>query len=634
MYHGNGWGPGGPSGLQIQQSRSPGRWVRFPHIPATSWPLANFHMPGIDAILVLIVVGAAMVVFVTEKLRIDVTAMCILLALVGLRLISEDQVLYGFASPATATVAAMFVLSAGLVRTGLVQWLVRRMDILAGKTEARLLLTLCIFVAFLSAFVVNTATIAVFIPAAIVLANSRRIPPSRVLMPLSFASQFGGVCTLIGTSTNILVNAIAISAGMAAFGLFEFAPLGLMMVAAGTVYLLVVAPWLLPRRKMGERRVDEYRLADYLTELRVPKDSKLIGKTWNEVKPHEKDLRLIKLLRRKKATWRASETKFRKEDVLLLHGKADSLMELKDTLGLETVADAEMTDRELSSDEVRLVEALVPFRSRLAGRTLRHFDFSRRYGCFVLAVQRRGRILRDRLVDIHLESGDTLLLQGSDEEIARLMKSSDLIVTNELTDLHVRKDRAVTALSLVILVVALAAFNVVPILIAAVIGAIGMVLGGCLTIEEAYHAIDWKVVFLLGGILPLGLALQQSGAASWLTTSVLNPLTNLGPLAVLASLYLITAVLTETMSNNAAAILLAPIALSLASSMNVSPRPFLVAITFAASTSFATPVGYQTNTMVYAPGGYRFLDYLKVGGPLNLVFWIVATFAIPLIWPF
>ncbi len=439
----------------------------------------------------------------------------------------------------------------------------------------------------------------------------------------------------MGTSTNILVNTIAISSGLAAFGMFEFAPLGLVMVGAGILYLSIVGRWALPRRKGETQRIDEYRLADYLTELKVPKDSKIIGKTWNEIRSKEdQELHLIKLLRSRKATWRASETKMEEKDVLLVHGHVDRLIRLKDEHGLEMQVDVTMTDQKLKSAEVMLFEALIPPRSRLEGRTLRTADFVRRYGCVVLGLQRRGRVIRERLADIHLENGDTLLLQGNKEDVTRVMRSTDLVVTNELTELHVRRDRAIIALGLVVGVVLLAALNVVPILLAAVMGAVGMVISGCLTIEEAYQAIDWKVVFLLGGILPLGLAMEQTGAARWLTETILGPVAGSAPFIVLAALYITTAVLTEAMSNNAAAVLIAPIALSLAAAMGVSARPFLVAITFAASTSFATPIGYQTNTMVYAPGGYRFFDYMRVGAPLNLIFWGLAVLLIPLIWPF
>ena len=592
-------------------------------------------MPSFEAIQVMLISAAAMVLFVTEKLRFDVTALCVLAALVLLGLLPAENALYGFASPATATVAAMFVLSAGMVRTGLVDWLGRQMHVLAGKGETRLVFVLCIAAAILSAFIVNTAVVTVFIPVAIALSHSRKISPSRVLMPLSFASQFGGVCTLIGTSTNILMHSIAITAGLQGFQLFEFTPLGLVMAAAGIIYLLVAPRWLLPKRKGAVQQVDKYRLADYLAELNVDKESPLIGSTWSESKAgKEKGLQLIKILRGEKATWRASATTIREGDVLLVHGHADNLMSFKDAFKLRTQADMRVSDRNLSSDKVRLMEALIPPRSRLDGRTLEESDFLRRYGCVALAIQRRGKVLRERLASIRLEGGDTLLLQGDEKAISRLMHSSDLVVIDELTELHLRKNRAFIAISIVVLVVALAALNIVPILVAAILGALGMVLGRCLTIDEAYQAIDWKVIFLLGGILPLGLALETSGASGWFANTILDPLGGAGPLMVLAVLYITTAILTEMMSNNAAAVLLAPIAIALSVSMGVSPRPLLIAITFAASTSFATPVGYQTNTLIYGPGGYRFTDFTRVGGPLNVLFWLLAVLLIPIIWPF
>lgn len=592
-------------------------------------------MPEVSAILALAVVAVAMMLFVSGRLQVDVVALCVLGSLIVLGLIRPNQALYGFASPATATVAAMFVLSGGLVRTGLIQWLSRHLDRLAGKGEWRLIVVLCIAIAALSAFIVNTATVAIFIPVATVLAATRGVSASRVLMPLSFASQFGGVCTLIGTSTNILVNSIAISQDMEAFGLFEFAPLGLAMSTVGIIYLILIGRRLLPKRRAAAEQVDKYRLADYLAELRVAEKSPLIGKTWDKRKASsDTRVELIKIVRNDKAVSRPSRTIIREGDVLLIHGNADRLMRVKDTLGLGIQARVTMEDQRLSSDEVKLIEVLIPPRSTLVRRTLQGAGFLGRYRSAVLAVQRRGKILRDRLTDIHLDAGDTLLLQVSKTALSRLMKASDVIVTNELTELYLRKDRAAIALFVFIAVLTLTALKVVPILVAALLGGVGMVLGRCLTIEEAYEAIDWKVVFLLGGIIPLGLALEQSGAARWLAYTLLAPFADLGPLGILAMLYLLTAVLTEVMSNNASAVILAPIALSLAATMNVNPRPFLVAITFAASTSFATPVGYQTNTMVYAPGGYSFTDYTRVGGPLNLLFWAVAVLLIPMLWPF
>ena len=592
-------------------------------------------MENLDMVLVGIIVIAAMGFFIWGRFRVDVIALCVLVVLFVLDLITPKQAVYGFANQATITIAAMFVLSAGLLRTGIIEWAARHLDRLAGKTEIRLLLVLCLTIAFLSAFIINTATVAIFIPVAMVLAKSRKIASSRVLIPLSFASQFGGVCTLIGTSTNLIVNAIAVDRGLPPFGFFEFLPLGLAMVGAGIVYLIAVGHWLLPIRKGEDEQVDRYRLADYLVEMQVQEKSPLIGAAWEKSDiAAEENVELSSLLRGTKALAGPARAKIHEEDVLLLHGNIDRIMEIESKYGLKLLKDAKVKDETLSAHDMKLSEVLIPPKSNLIGRKLLDVAFFRRHRLSTLAIQRRGRILRDRLADIKLNENDTVLLQGHKDDIAHIMNSPNVIVTNELTDLYLRKNRAFMALAVLLAVVVLTTLDIIPIMLAAIIGAVAMVVTRCLTIDEAYSAIDWKIIFLLGGVLPLGLALEQSGGALWLANNVLEPLAGYGPVMLLAVLYIITAMLTEAMSNNAAAAILAPIAFTTALSLDIDPRPLLVAITFAASTSFATPIGYQTNTMVYSPGGYRFTDFTKIGASLNIVFWGLAVLLIPLIWPF
>ncbi len=585
-------------------------------------------------ILVGVIVLAAMAMFIWGKIRIDIIALCVLVALFVLKLIEPEQVLYGLANQATVTIASMFIISAGLVRTGLVEWAARQLDRLAGKTELRLMLILSLTAAFLSAFIINAAIVAIFIPVAMVLARSRKIASSRILIPLSFASQFGGVCTLVGSSTNLIVNSIAVSRGLEPFGFFEFLPLGLAMVGAGTVYLAAVGHWLLPVRKGEAEQIDKYRLVDYLAELQVTDKSQLIGETWETSKVgDETKVELANLLRGTKAVTRPTRTRIKADDILLLHGNVEQILAIESKYGLKILKDARVKDQELSSHNMKLSEVMIPPGSNLIGRTLHEAAFFRRHRLTVLAVQRRGKTLRERLVDIKLKENDTVLLQGHKEDIDYIMNSPNAIVTNELTDLYLRKDRAIIALAVLLVVVALTTLNVMSIMFAAILGAVAMVVTQCLTIEEAYKAIDWMIIFLLAGVLPMGLALEQSGATLWLADHVLQPLAGHGPVMLLAVLYIITAVLTEAMSNNAAAAILAPIAFTAAASLNIDPRPLLIAITFAASTSFATPIGYKTNTMVYSPGGYHFTDFTRIGVPLNLIFWGISVLLIPLIWP-
>jgi di/tricarboxylate transporter len=597
--------------------------------------LYNSLMANLDMVLVGIIVIAAMAMFVWGKVRIDIIALCVLVALFILNLIEPEQVLYGLANQATVTIAAMFIISAGLVRTGLVEWTARQLDRLAGRTELRLMVIISLTAAILSAFIINAAVVAIFIPVSIVLAHSRKIASSRVLIPLSFASQFGGVCTIVGSSTNLIVNAIVVQNGMEPFGFFEFLPLGIAMVGAGLVYLAAVGRWLLPVRKGEAEQVDKYRLIDYLVELQVTEKSSLVGETWETRKmDRETKVELVNLLRGAKAVSRPARTRIKPGDILLLHGNVEEIIDLESKYGLKILKDARVKDQALSTHNMKLSEVLIPPDSNLIGRTLHEATFFRRHRLMVLAIQRRGQTIRDRLADIKINENDVILLQGDKDDIAHIMNSPNAVVTNELTDLYLRKNRAFLALAVIMAVVLLTTLNVMPIMLAAVLGAVAMVVTQCLTIDEAYKAVDWKIIFLLAGVLPMGLALEESGATLWLAEHVLEPLADFGPTALLAALYLITALLTEAMSNNAAAAILAPIAFTAAATLNIDPRPLLIAITFAASTSFATPIGYKTNTMIFSPGGYKFTDFTKIGVPLNFVFWGISVLLIPLIWPF
>jgi di/tricarboxylate transporter len=592
-------------------------------------------MPSIEIISCLVIVLLMMVLFISDKFRVDLIAIGVLVVLLVTNLIDSSQALSGFANPATGIIASMFVISAGLSRTGAINWVTRSVGKFSFKGERGLILTLCIVVAALSAFIVNTAVIAIFIPIAIVLAKEKKYSSSRLLMPIAFASQFGGVCTLVGTSTNILVSGIAVDYGMPAIGFFEITPLGIITLIVGILYLVTIGYWLIPKRAGEIEKVDKYRLDDYLAELLVTAESPLVGKTWEQSKIDKKTkLYLSNLHREDKAVSHPKITKIKPGDLLLLYGNVKTLIDLQNQYGLELLKDVKVRDQELNSHDLRMNEVLIPPNSNLIGRTLKASGYFYRSRSAVLGIQRRGKVIRERLSDIKLESGDTLLIQSHKDDLSSLLNSPEAIVMNELTELHIRRDKALVSILMMLLVIVLVAFNILPLIVAAIIGAAGIVISRCLTLEEAYEAIDWKIIFLLGGIIPLGLALEQNGAALWVADSVFDPLIQFGPIVALAVIYLITAVMTESLSNIATAVVMAPIAISLAVAMDVDPRPFLIAVTFAASTSFATPVGYQTNTMIYSPGGYRFRDFLKVGGPLNLIFFGLAVLLIPLFWPF
>jgi di/tricarboxylate transporter len=596
--------------------------------------------------LVLLITAGAVYLFVTEKFRSDLVALVVLgaLVLVGLagklgswlaagKWISPEEGVSGFSNPATITVAAMFVLSAGLQKTGAVAIVGRLLGRL-GRWPWLMLVVMMSLVGLVSGFINNTAAVAIFLPPVMAACARNRVSPSRFLIPLSYAAQFGGSCTLIGTSTNLLVSAVSAGAGHGAFNMFEFTRLGLVLLGAGIVYVTLIGHWLLPERR-GAQLLEAYQLGEYITELRVLPESPLIGKTVAQSKfGQNQDVTLLEVLRPPQTIFAPLYEPLRAGDLLLVRSSVPALIELKTAWKLEMEPEFQLKDEALQARDLRLAEVLVAPRSDLLHRTLPEVDFRRRYNAIVLAIQRRDETARERLNQVRLRFGDALLLLAPAEEIARLRSDPNLLLLEQAGEPVLRRRRIPVALAIFAAVVALPALNLMPILASSIFGCIALVMTRCLTLEEAYAAIDWKVIFLLAGVLPLGLAVQKSGAASWLAQSTLDLFGQFGPVVVLAALYLITAVLTEFMSNNATAVLLSPIAISAATVLSVDPRPFLMAVCFAASTSFSTPVGYQTNAMVQHPGGYRFTDYLRIGLPLNLLFWALAVWFIPRIWKF
>ena len=587
---------------------------------------------GWEAILTLCVMAGAVALFVSEKLSVDIVAVLALSALVVLGVVGPDVAISGFANEATITVAAMFVLSAGLQRTGALRAL--------GQFFARIHwpwafgLAVMVTVAAVSAFVNNTAAVAVFLPIVMAATAAKKLSPSKYLIPLSYASQMGGVCTLIGTSTNLLVNSLAKDLGQPGFSLFEFTSLGLACTVAGIVYLMTVGRWLLPDRP-ATALTETYGLGKYITELRVMPDSPLIGQSVAQSKLAEKfSVYVLELMRGKELVSSPRAEVLQAGDVLLARGDWTRLNELKEEMKLEIEPEFKLRDDHLTDESQSLVEVMVAPNSRFAGETLRELDFRWHYHATVLALHRRGEVLREKIREVKLNVGDILLILAPREELPSLRRNPNLVVVTEREDETASRRRAPLALLIMVAVIVSAGLGLMPIVISALIGCVAMVVTKCLEPEEAYEAIDWRIIVLIAGVLPLGIALQQSGAAEVLASNTLGRMDGMNPVFVLAVVYLLALVLSELMSNAAAAVLLVPIAVAAAISMGLSPTPFLVAVTFAASTSFSTPVGYQTNTMVYSIGNYRFTDFMKVGIPLNLIFWVIGIIMIPRIWPF
>ena len=585
-----------------------------------------------DAILTLLVLAGAIALFVSEKLPVDMVAILALSALVILGIVGPEVAISGFANEATITVAAMFVLSAGLQRTGALRAIAR----LFARIQWPWLFGLVVMVtiAGASAFVNNTAMVAVFLPLVLAATSANGLPPSKFLIPMSYAAQMGGVSTLIGTSTNLLVNSLAKDLGVRGFTLFEFAPLGIACAVVGIVYLMTIGRWLLPANQ-STALTETYELGKYITELRVSAGSPMIGKSIADAKLGEKHGVYVMELERdgEHLSWAPRAEVLREGDVLLARGDWSRITEVRERMKLEIEPEFKLRDEQFEVGDRSLLEVMIAPNSRFQDETLKDLEFKWHYNATVLAIHRRGEVLREKVREVTLSTGDVLLMMVPKDDIPALRRNPNVVIVTEREDDGASRRKAPLALAIMAAAIGVAATGLLPIVIAALIGCVLMVVTRCIEPEEAYDAVDWRIIVMLAGVLPIGFALQQSGAAEFLAQHTLGRMGDLDPVLVLAVVYLLALVLSELMSNAAAAVLLVPIVVSASMSMGLSPTPFLVAVAFAASTSFSTPVGYQTNTMVYSIGDYRFTDFMRVGIPLNVIFWILGVILIPRFWP-
>ena len=591
---------------------------------------------SVDAIIVILLLLVAVVLFISEYLPVDLVALSVMAALLVTGVLTPQEGLSGFSHHATITIAAMFVLSEGIRRTGALNALSDLFVRVGRQSYWRAILLIMPLIGIISAFINNTAAVAIFIPVMLRVADEIGVSPSRLLMPLSFAAMFGGVCTLIGTSTNILVSSLAEDYGLKPFGMFEFAPLGLIIFAAGFLYLITLGIRLIPERRGRAELTENFEMEGYLTDVVVEPKFDHIGQTVAEmVEDWDLDLDVL-LIFRGDRTLRAEDPDLvvQEGDVLRIRGGAAEIEKLLDQEHLAVQPVQSWSNKERSPEEdYALVEVVIAPESLLGGRTIGDVHFVSRYRARVLAVRRRGELLRERLDSFRLSGGDSLLLTADRERIREMQEDRSFVVVSEIGLSRFRRNRMPVAIGILIAVVALAAFDILPIVVSAVSGAVLLVLTGCLNTQDVYEGINWRVIFLLAGVIPLGVALEKTGLAELLAQGVLGVASPLGPVAVVSGFFLISMLLTELISNQATAALLAPIAVQAASSQGIDPRPLLLAITFAASLSFMTPVGYQTNTLIYGPGQHRFTDFIRVGSPLNLIFWVLGTLLIPFFWP-
>jgi di/tricarboxylate transporter len=631
---------------------------------------------AVDVLVVLAVVVVALVLFIFQPVSIDSTAIALMVVLILLGPwtgVSPEEGVSGFSNPATLTVLAMFILSEGVRQTGVIQILTRKMETFAGDSEFRQLLATVGLAGPSAGFVNNTPIVAVLIPAVTDLARKTGTSPSKLLIPLSFAAMLGGMLTVIGTSTNLLASQIWAQVGGPAaepFSLFEFTQLGAVVLAVGTLYLLTVGRYLTPARIAAEGTpTDQFGMADYLTDVVVHEHSDLVGSQVREVRRGDLDLDVFQIVRNGRGIVRGLSTeRIRAGDVLSVRASQETLEQVIGDENLDFLPelldaaedgdeplpegfvpehhawsrpsatpdpdanDDESTEKaDEAGDEISLSEiVLLPGtwlnrRNAVAG-------FERDYDATVLAVRRGNEVIRQRLRDVRLQGGDVLLVQTSEDVLDRLRTNSNIVVSSDRRWEEFDRTRIPIALGIVAGVVGLAALDYLPIMVSALAGVVAMLFSGILRPADAYEAVDWDVIFLLAGVIPLGIAFDASGTADLLATGIATEGAVLPPLAMLAVFYLGTAIITEMMSNNASIVLMLPIAVEVAGQLGVNAFAFALAVTFAASTPLLSPVGYQTNLMVYGPGGYKFTDFARVGAPLQLILTVVTTAGIAFFW--
>lgn len=589
-----------------------------------------------EMIIVLGVLLGALILWLTEWWPIDLVGICIPVALVAFGVLAPEQAVAGFASPALLTIASVFIVSAGLTRTGVITYVGNRLIALSRGDDRRLLLIVMLSIAIFSAFINNTAIVAMFLPLMLGIAQKFKLSPSKLLIPLSYASILGGTMSLIGTSTNLLVNGLMEAEGIRGIGMFEITPVGVVYAAIGITYLFFVGRLLLPDRGTVTSYLQGHRGGgEYMTEVQVPEGSELIGRTVEEaLQSAHPEVRLLQVIRGEALFWPPLDrVVIEAGDVFLLKGDVNQLLALYRQEGLELLPGLKAEAIRYAVKDMALAEVVIMPNSELIGRTLRDVQFRVHYGASVMALQRYGEHLRDELPGTRLRVGDVLLVMADREDIGRLRTYDEFLVLEGVEEVVVQEGKAPIALGLILGLVFFAAVTPVPIMVLALAAAILTVVSGCLTMRQAYAALDLSVLVLIGGAMALGTAMDTSGAAAYLAEKVVGTMGAWGPQAVLAAVYLMTVLFTEMMSNAAAAVLMVPLAISIALGLGVDPRPFAIAVAFAGSAAFSTPIGYQTNTLVYGPGGYRFLDYTRVGLPLNLILWAVASVLIPYWWP-
>lgn len=581
-----------------------------------------------QAIAALLILAGMFVMFVRETYPVEVVAIAGAALMIVIGILPVKDAVDVLSNSAPWTIVLMFLVMGGLVRTGAVEMLIGFAESHAGNRPRTTIIVLFAFVAVASAFMNNTPLVAVMIPVVMQIAVRIGTAPSKLLIPLSYMTVMGGMISLIGTSTNLLVDGVARDAGLAHFGLFEIAPLGLAVTVAGAIYLALFANRLLPDRQSMAAMLGDRKRLKFFTEVAIPEDSVLIGKPVLEVQQFKRSgVRVIDVLR--------GDASLRRDLQAVVLESGDRVVlrtEMSELLGMQNRTDMRVADK-LSSVATETVEVLITPGCRMIGRALGEMRLRRRYGVYVLAAHRKSQNIGRQLDELVVQIGDTLLLEGTPEDIKRLADDMEMVDVSHPTQRAYRRSKAPIAIGALALVVILSSLDLAPIIALGFLAVSVILVTRCIDADEAFSFVDGRLLAMIFAMLAVGEGLEQSGAVGLIVTFVKPLMVGMSPFGMILAVYLLGLILTEFLSNNAVAVIFTPIAIQLAQSLGADPRPFVVAVMFSATLAFATPVGYQTNMMVYGPGGYKFLDFTRIGLPLNLITWLVASALIPLIWP-
>jgi len=582
--------------------------------------------------ITIAIISIGIFLFVKDYFSIDTTSILIMALFIVSGVLNPEEGFSGFNHPATITLGCMFVVSSAVFKSGLIDGLSSKIVKVAKIHYSIALIVFCFISALFSAFVNDAAVVAILIPMALSVCREAEIAPSKLLIPISFAALFGGTCTLIGTSTNILVSSISEKNGYEAFGMFDFSLVALCLLGIGFLYLFIVAPLLLPKRQNDNEKANN--IEEYTAEIVLKQGNKDINKSIMKSDISQiYSATIVTIIRNGNViSVFDRNTLLLEEDILKIVISPKKLNELKAESTYAISGDKQIDNEE--NTYRKLYETLIPIGSSLSGNTLKKVNFRNIYNCSVLAVRHRDETVKENISDVTLMDGDLLIIYASEEEINQLEKSKLIIILSAYKEMGINYKKAIPALLIAFAVVTAAALDITSILISSMIGCLLLVTTRTIKPKEAYEAIEWKVIFMLAGVLSMGTALEKTGGAKIISEFAFENLGEFDPRITLSLIFLITFLSTNVLSSKATAALMAPIVLSLSDAMQISEKPFLIAVMFACSLTFMTPVSYPTNTMVYSPGNYKFNDFLKVGTPLNIIIWIAASLIIPYFFPF